>query len=86
MSDFQEVTNVCEKFAVGGKNFRPSQVPVTTAIIVYELPDNTSRESVGWYFENKTRSGGGEVIKTEDHDDEGYCVIYFKDPSGRKWS
>jgi len=43
-----------------------------------------SRESVDWYFENKKRSGGGEIeeIHTDEEDDD-VVYIRYKDSSGK---
>jgi len=42
-----------------------------------------SRESVDWYFENKKRSGGGEIEERHtDEEDNDVVYIRYKDSSG----
>src|SRR6218665_112844 len=63
-----------------GKSSAVQDVPNT--IEVSGIPETTSEEFLKMYFENKKRSGGGD-IKTMTYDKlEGVATITFSDPSG----
>ena len=55
---------------------------VSNTIEVSGIPETTSEEFLRMYFENKKRSGGGD-IKTMTYDkQEGVATITFSDSSG----
>lgn len=81
-SDIQVVSDACQKTSIAGTYLKATCVPLTNGIVVFdELPVPVSIDTITLYFENK-RSGGGELFSVDLHDDEGYCLVYFKDPAG----
>ncbi|XP_053407527.1 protein mono-ADP-ribosyltransferase PARP14-like [Mercenaria mercenaria] len=78
--DFSKAREICGKYKVGGEYVVPVQVPVTNSIVVTNIPEDVTRDAVEVYFENTRRSKGGDTVKVELHIDEGYCLVFFKDP------
>ena len=81
-TDFKKVTEMLEKHKLGGVNVVPVQIPVTSGIVVTNLPEDTTNDSVEMYFENARRSNGGPVHNIELHIEDGYCLVFFKDTKG----
>ena len=52
-------------------------------IKVSGLAAKTTEDSILNYFENKRRSGGGEVESVDLRSDTGVAVVTFKDASGK---
>ena len=52
-------------------------------IQVAGLPANTNEEWIWLYFENKRRSGGGEVENVDFRRDAGVAFVTFKDADGK---
>lgn len=53
----------------------------TDTVQVSGLTENVSKDTVQLYFENKRRSGGGDVSNIS-HQDDGTMLIKFRDPQG----
>ena len=64
-----EISNNCKE---GGKT-----------IMVTGLAAKTTKDSILNYFENKRRSGGGEVENVEFQRDKRVAFVTFKDASGK---
>ena len=52
-------------------------------IIVTGLAAKTTKDSILNYFENKRRSGGGEVENVELQRDKGVAFVTFEDANGK---
>jgi hypothetical protein len=65
-----ETVNSSEEEEVGG------------ALRVTKLPPGTSEEQITLFFENRKKSGGGEVEKVEYDEAAGSAVVWFKDADG----
>ncbi|XP_052771711.1 protein mono-ADP-ribosyltransferase PARP14-like [Mya arenaria] len=79
--DIQKVRDACTKYAIDGHHLKPKCIPVTTSIIVFELSENVTHDSVLYYFENTHRSCGNEISKIDEHFEDGYCIVSFKQAS-----
>ena len=55
---------------------------LSDTIKVAGLPESVSQDMVVMYFENKKRSGGGEIKSFNLMLNKGKAVITFKDPAG----
>ncbi|XP_053407521.1 protein mono-ADP-ribosyltransferase PARP14-like [Mercenaria mercenaria] len=77
--DFSKAKEVCKKFKVGGVHVIPSQIPVSTGVIVTNIPEDITHDGVEVYFENTRRSQGGETQNVEIKAEDGYCLVFFKD-------
>ncbi|XP_052773431.1 uncharacterized protein LOC128212167 [Mya arenaria] len=79
--DIQKVRDACTKHAIDGHHLKPKSIPVTTSITVFELPEDVTNDHVWYYFENKKRSCGGDVLNIDEHFEDGYCIVSFKQAS-----
>ncbi|WAR22359.1 PAR14-like protein [Mya arenaria] len=80
-SDIQKVRDACTKYAIDRHHLKPKCIPVTTSIIVYELPVDITHDSVKYYFENTNHSCGDDVLNIDEHFEDGYCIVSFKQAS-----
>jgi hypothetical protein len=55
----------------------------TTAIRVVNLPPGVSEEQIELFFENRKKSGGGDVDRVEYDEDTNSAVVWFIDASGK---
>ena len=55
----------------------------TKTIEVADLPKSTTKDSILNYFENKRRSGGGEVETVDLRHESGLAFVTFKDVGGK---
>ncbi|WAR22340.1 PAR10-like protein [Mya arenaria] len=78
---FEKVRDACTKHAIDGHHLKPKSIPVTTSITVFELPEDVTNDHVWYYFENKKRSCGGDVLNIDEHFEDGYCIVSFKQAS-----
>ncbi|KAL4231447.1 Poly (ADP-ribose) polymerase [Mactra antiquata] len=79
--DFNKVADVCQKFKINNVNMKLIQVPITSSILITDLPKGVTESGISLYFENIRRSNGGDVMSTELQPDCSYCVLTFKDAS-----
>jgi len=63
--------------------FEPCKVPVSDGIIVSELPVGVSNDLVCLYFESTSRSDGGPVRSLDLRTEEGYCLVFFENYTGK---
>ncbi|WAR21754.1 Y508-like protein [Mya arenaria] len=56
-----------------------SSVPMSNCIVVFNIPDNVTKDMVELYFENNKRSNGGPVSKVGMFKPLGFCLVYFDD-------
>ncbi|XP_053407776.1 protein mono-ADP-ribosyltransferase PARP14-like isoform X2 [Mercenaria mercenaria] len=78
--DFQELEKIFGKTKLEGASLKVYQVPISSCIIVANLPSGVTKETIEFYFENTRKSGGGQVEKVVMNDDD-TCLVYFADYS-----
>ena len=57
--------------------------PGMAMIKVTNIPPYTSQDALVFFFENRRRSGGGDIKELEYDPDTKSAVITFEDPEGR---
>lgn len=62
------------------------EVEEPTAVKVMNLPLKISEEQLELFFENRKKSGGGEVERVEYDVDTNSAVVWFKDTNGKSTS
>ncbi|XP_025093181.1 uncharacterized protein LOC112563487 isoform X3 [Pomacea canaliculata] len=79
--DFHEVQSALTKKLFKGRTLVVEPVPVSATVLVQNLPQNppSSTDMLSNYFENKRRSGGGDVTNVELGDHGKYALITFAD-------
>ncbi|KAH3785078.1 hypothetical protein DPMN_163161, partial [Dreissena polymorpha] len=78
--EISKAVEACAKHKLKGKHIEAHQVPVSRSILVYEMPEGCTHDSVLFYFENTKRSAGGPVQSVEvKHLEDGYCIVHFMD-------
>ncbi|XP_053389480.1 protein mono-ADP-ribosyltransferase PARP14-like, partial [Mercenaria mercenaria] len=78
--DFQKLEKIFGKTELEGASLKVYQVPISSCILVTNLPSEVTRDTVEFYFENTQKSGGGQVEKVVMNDDD-TCLVYFADYS-----
>ena len=78
--DFSIIKTKGEERGLDSAKVTIEQVPVCTSIVVSGISDNTTRDAIELYFENR-RNGGGPVERVELLKD-GRAVVVFQDPKG----
>lgn len=63
-------------------NFSPNEESVSRVIEVSGLAPNTTQDAIWNYFENKRRSGGGEIENVELQPDLGKALVTFLNAKG----
>uniref|UniRef100_A0A8W8ISW0 Poly [ADP-ribose] polymerase 14 n=1 Tax=Magallana gigas TaxID=29159 RepID=A0A8W8ISW0_MAGGI len=53
-------------------------------IYVKGIDKSITYDLIETFFCNKLRSGGGDVEKVDYHPEDGYCIVYFENPSDAK--
>lgn len=76
--DYKKLENVCKQHKLESAMLQLSRVPVSNCVVVSNLKPDVTKDTVEYYFENKRKSGGGEVDKVVMQDD-GKCFVYFND-------
>ncbi|XP_052770999.1 protein mono-ADP-ribosyltransferase PARP14-like [Mya arenaria] len=61
--DFETLKRVCRDKPMEGSYLDVSSVPMSNCIVVFNIPDNVTKDMVELYFENNKRSNGGPVSK-----------------------
>ena len=67
---------------IAGRGPTPPEEPKTCTIEVQGIPSEASEEVIRLFFENKKRSGGGEVKNVSLDKEEGTAVITFYNADG----
>ena len=62
------------------------QKETTNKIMVTGFRETTTLESLEFFFENKRRSGGGAIVRTELKTDPQGLIIEFEDNTGKHTS
>ncbi|WAR21743.1 PAR14-like protein, partial [Mya arenaria] len=77
--DFESLERVCRDKPLEGSYLDVSSVPISNCIVVFNIPDNVTKDMVELYFENNKRSNGGPVSKVGMFKSLGFCLVYFDD-------
>lgn len=80
--DLDKVTAKIEKKNLDENKITVEQVEICSSVLVTGLPDNTSEDTILYYFENSKRSGGGEVSKVDFNPEQKRAVVHFLDSEG----
>ncbi|XP_063435915.1 uncharacterized protein LOC134716833 [Mytilus trossulus] len=78
--DIEKLQTACMKRQLDGSHLSIHTVPITDCIVVTGYKDNTSSDTMEYYFNNKRRSGVEGVREVKLVEDEGRCVVYFTNP------
>jgi len=81
--DIEEVRAVCAMQACGGTFFDVEEVDEARQVRVTRFADSTTEESLRFYFENKQKSGGGEIAKVERHFEDDAFIVTFRHKEGQ---
>ncbi|XP_053389477.1 protein mono-ADP-ribosyltransferase PARP14-like, partial [Mercenaria mercenaria] len=76
--DFQELEKVFRETKLEGAILKVCPVPISNCLIVANLASDVTEDTVSFYFENKRKSGGGQVDKVVMNEDD-TCLVYFAD-------
>ncbi|XP_070211879.1 protein mono-ADP-ribosyltransferase PARP14-like isoform X1 [Littorina saxatilis] len=76
--DLVKTAQFCQKRKLEGRQLTVAKVPISNCLLVENLNDRTTEDTVELYFENK-RSGGGAVEKVEMVPEENKCFVFFED-------
>ncbi|XP_025094641.1 uncharacterized protein LOC112564204 isoform X1 [Pomacea canaliculata] len=74
--DFTQVQEMCRQKKLEGQELWVSRVPVSNCILLENLSEATSEDTVMYYFSNK-RSGGGPVEKVVFQSEQRKCLVFF---------
>ncbi|KAL3865239.1 hypothetical protein ACJMK2_006854 [Sinanodonta woodiana] len=78
--DIVQLGKIFQERWIEGVFLKVERVEISNCILVQNLHPSSSRDAILYYFENKRRSGGGDVQRLEMNKEERYCLIYFEDP------
>jgi hypothetical protein len=76
--DFKKLESALNRYKLEGASLNISPVPISNCIIVANLASDVTESTIEFYFENKRKSGGGQVDKVVMNDDD-TCLVYFAD-------
>ena len=79
--DLNKVLAKCHQRRWDGSTLTVEHLPVCNCLLVTGLSSGTTKDAVLLHFENPKR-GGGEVDKVELHGEQGWALVFFKDPKG----
>ncbi|KAL3865277.1 hypothetical protein ACJMK2_006890, partial [Sinanodonta woodiana] len=79
--DIVQLGKIFKETSVEGIFLKVKPVEISNCILVQNLQPSSSHDAILYYFENKKRSGGGDVERVEMKTEERYCLIYFEDSS-----
>ena len=79
----QMLFNDGEKISSNKENYAKRKEEETNKIIVTGFKDTSSLEGLGFFFENKRKSGGDEIVKSDLIKDPDAFIIEFRDSSGK---
>ena len=77
--DLNKVLAECHQRRLDGSTLMVENLPVCNCLLVTGLSSGTTKDVVFLYFENQ---GGGEVDKVELSAEQGWALVFFKDPEG----
>ncbi|XP_041369652.1 uncharacterized protein LOC121383626 [Gigantopelta aegis] len=77
--DFKEVSMNLTKRKFEAHTLEVRRVPVSKSIIVKNVPAEISADVIRMYFENKRRSGGGDILNVDLHTKQGCATITFEE-------
>ncbi|CAG2243965.1 unnamed protein product [Mytilus edulis] len=78
--DMEQLQTVCMRRQLDGSHLSIHTVPITDCIVVTGYKDNTSSDTMEYYFDNKRRSGVEGVREVKLVEDDGKFLVYFIDP------
>ncbi|CAG2243958.1 unnamed protein product [Mytilus edulis] len=78
--DMEKLQTACMMRQLDGSHLSIHTVPITDCIVVTGYKDNTSSDTMEYYFDNKRRSGVEGVREVKLVEDEGKFLVYFLDP------
>ena len=70
------------KFKLEDASLKIYPVPISNCIMVANLASDITKDTIEFYFENKRKSGGGQVEKVVMNEDD-TCLVFFADYTGR---
>ncbi|XP_056006137.1 uncharacterized protein LOC130050337 isoform X2 [Ostrea edulis] len=76
--DFEKLQLACKKRSLYKSHLEVCPVPVTNCVIVRNVSEITSRDSLEFYFDNEKRSGVTGVLDVKMYD--GFGLVYFEEP------
>ncbi|XP_062581102.1 protein mono-ADP-ribosyltransferase PARP14-like isoform X2 [Saccostrea cucullata] len=76
--DFEKLQLACKKRSLDKSYLEVSRVPITNCVIVRNVSEKTSRDTLEFYFDNERRSGVTGVLDVRQFD--GFCLVYFEEP------
>ncbi|XP_056006116.1 protein mono-ADP-ribosyltransferase PARP14-like isoform X2 [Ostrea edulis] len=76
--DFEKLQLACKKRSLDKSHLEVFPVPVTNCVIVRNVSEKTSRDTLEFYFDNEKRSGVTGVLDVKMCD--GFCLVYFEEP------
>ncbi|CAC5404075.1 unnamed protein product [Mytilus coruscus] len=77
---YGKLQTACMKRPLDGSHLSIHLVPITDCIVVTGYKDNTSSDTIKYYFDNKRLSGVEGVREVKSVQDEGKFLVYFTDP------
>ncbi|XP_052261029.1 protein mono-ADP-ribosyltransferase PARP14-like isoform X2 [Dreissena polymorpha] len=77
--DMAQVDEACKSKPLEGSILKISTVPISNCVLVSNISDTVTADTVALYFENKNRSNGGPVEKVDLFTNQSYCLVYFVD-------
>ena len=80
-SDLEKTLQMSQKRKLEGRQLTVSKVPISNCLLVENLSDATTEDTIAFYFENK-RSNGGPVEKLEMVSGGNKCFVYFESHEG----
>ncbi|XP_053389167.1 protein mono-ADP-ribosyltransferase PARP14-like [Mercenaria mercenaria] len=80
-TDFEKLEKACKERTLEGARLKVSKVQISNCIFVSNLAPVVTKDTIQYYFENKKKSGGGDVEKVVMNEDEveRTCLVYFED-------
>jgi len=75
--DTLKLQTACTKRPLDDSHLKIHSVPITDCVVVTGFTENTSPDTLEYYFDNKRRSGVEGVTSINLKKDEGICFISF---------
>ena len=82
-ADFDKTVAMCQKRPLEKRKLTVSKVPISNCLLVENLSDKTTEDTICFYFENQRKSKGGPVEKVDMVPEENRCFVYFEDHEGK---
>jgi hypothetical protein len=80
--DFKKLMRAFDRHKLEGASLKICPVPISNCIIVANLASDITKDTIEFYFQNKRKSGGGQVDRVVMNDDD-TCFVYFADYTGK---